>query len=75
MFPAVISTSTGAIMEPVSDDLLTNCLQYVYVVGESKDRKWKMYKPVPTARKDRTYNETLTRGANTAQISIFFIYL
>ena len=53
MFPAVINSNTGAMMEPVSDDLLTNCLQYACVGFESKELKWKMNMPVPTARKDR----------------------
>ena len=57
-------------MEPVSDDLLTNCLQYACVGFESKELKWKMNMPVPTARKDRMYSKTLTSGANIAQISI-----
>ena len=70
MFPAVINSNSGAMMEPVSDDLLTNCLQYACVGFDSKDLKWKMNIPVPTARKDRTYSKTLTSGANIAQISI-----
>lgn len=57
-------------IEPYSDDLLTNMQQYKYVDGESRVLKWKMNRLVPNARKDKTYSNSLTIGCKIAQISI-----
>ena len=54
IFPAVINNSSGAMIDPISDDLRTKLQQYASVGCERKDLKWKMNRPVPTARKERT---------------------
>ena len=54
IFPAVINNSSGAMIDPISEDLLTNLQQYASVGCERKDLKWRMNRPVPTARKERT---------------------
>ena len=62
-------------MEPYSDDLLTNMQQYTYVDRESRVLKWKMNRLVPNARKDKTYSNNLTIGCKIAQISISYFTL
>ena len=57
-------------IEPYSDDLLTNMQQYTYVDRESRVLKWKMNRLVPTNRKDKIYSNNLTIGCKIAQISI-----